>query len=70
MWFLFCYIKTGVVDIFADALNHHNIQMTRFPVEINMDNKTWVNPEYTPLFFSMIAKAEKAALVLQKHNIK
>ncbi|BFZ18559.1 hypothetical protein BsWGS_21598 [Bradybaena similaris] len=64
------HIEPGVVDIFADALTRHNIEVTRFPVEINMVNKTWVNPEYTPLFFSMIAKAEKAAPVLQKHNIK
>ncbi|CAG5122624.1 unnamed protein product [Candidula unifasciata] len=64
------HIEPGVVDIFAEALNCHNIQLTRYPVEINLAKKPWVNPQYTSLFFSVIGKAERAAPIFEKCNIK
>uniref|UniRef100_A0A0B7A2J5 Carbohydrate deacetylase n=1 Tax=Arion vulgaris TaxID=1028688 RepID=A0A0B7A2J5_9EUPU len=64
------HIEPGVVDIFADALSSHNILITRYPIEINMKSKPWVNLEYVPLFSSMVVKAEEAKPIFDKHSIR
>nr|KAI8753830.1 carbohydrate deacetylase-like isoform X1 [Biomphalaria glabrata] len=64
------HLHPKVVELFAAALKQHNIHITRFPVEINMAAKEWVNPEYMPFFLAMIEKAHVAKKVLDDYGIK
>ncbi|KAH9525491.1 hypothetical protein Btru_001548 [Bulinus truncatus] len=64
------HLHPKVVEILAAALRQNNIQITRFPVEINMHSKEWVNPDYMSFFTEMIENALKAKKVVDDYGIK
>ncbi|XP_059143755.1 carbohydrate deacetylase-like isoform X1 [Physella acuta] len=64
------HLHPKVVDIFCDALKRHNIQVTRFPNEVNMESKSWVNPEYMPFFSVLIEQITNVRVVLDNYGIR
>ncbi|CAL1536147.1 unnamed protein product [Lymnaea stagnalis] len=64
------HLHPNVAEIFADALNRHNIKVTRLPIEINMASKDWVNPEYMPFFIKMIENVNKTKVILDQYGVK
>ncbi|XP_035826779.1 carbohydrate deacetylase isoform X2 [Aplysia californica] len=64
------HVHPEVGPIFADVLKSHGVHITRYPVELNIPSKMWVNPEFKPFFLEMMKNAEQCKSILDLHGIR
>ena len=71
-FFFSLFNSTVVAPLFAKALSRHGIPVTRLPIEVNMEPKTWLkeNPQLLDLLHLFVQEAKLAVPILKENEIR